>query len=77
MVQFRKDTSFPFLKIAREYNIPYSQVLEWADTHEKGKTIVVQAKHYDAVNAVMQAAVQESIRRGHSQMSLINLRLVS
>lgn len=66
MVQFRSDTSFPFLKIARQFNVPYAQVLEWAYAFEKEKVIRVQAKHRDAVNAVIQAVTQEQVRRGHN-----------
>jgi hypothetical protein len=31
MTTFRPDTSFPFLKIAREHGVPYERVLKIAD----------------------------------------------
>lgn len=31
MITFRKDTSFPFLKIAREGGVPYGKVLQAAE----------------------------------------------
>lgn len=40
MITFRPDTSFPFLKIARENGVPYDKVLAIADeieTHGLGQ----------------------------------------
>lgn len=34
MITFRKDTSFPFLKIARDEGVPYEKVLRVAEAFE-------------------------------------------
>lgn len=34
MTTFRPDTSFPYLKIAREYGVPYGEVIRWVDAVE-------------------------------------------
>jgi len=36
---FRKDTSFPYLRIAREAGVPYSKVLRIADAYENGDDV--------------------------------------
>lgn len=37
MITFRKDTSFPFLRIARDFGASYDAVLFVADLIERGK----------------------------------------
>lgn len=35
--KFRDDTSFPFLKIASDHNVPYGKVLRAVDVLEQGR----------------------------------------
>lgn len=43
MVQFRADTSFPFLKIAREHGVSYGDVLRFSERVEAEAVGVVYA----------------------------------
>jgi predicted regulator of amino acid metabolism with ACT domain len=69
MITFRKDTSFPFLKIARESGVSYRKVLRIAEamTTDGDLSIAFDKTVPDElIQAVGSAVMRENTRRLHA-----------
>jgi hypothetical protein len=62
MIVFRNDSSFPFLKIAREAGVPYAKVLRIADQLD-GKDVSEPVVPDELVVKVSRAMAAERERR--------------
>jgi hypothetical protein len=60
---FRPDTSFPFLKIAREAGVPYAKVLHIADVIGSGAIPSGPTARDPLVLLIVKAVAAESERR--------------
>jgi hypothetical protein len=63
MISFRKDTSFPYLKIARENGVPYAKVLHIAGVIEGGAIPSGPTASDPLVKLIVAAAKAEQARR--------------
>lgn len=63
MVSFRKDTSFPFLKISRESGVPYGKVLHIAEVLGSGATPSGPTASDPLVVLISEAVAAERTRR--------------
>ena len=65
---FRKDTSFPFLAVARRCGVPYEKVLRIADTM---KFLPVSHVGYWAANDPLIAAVVSAMDAEHERRKTV------
>jgi hypothetical protein len=63
MISFRPDTSFPYLKIAREAGVPYAKVLHIVEVLETGATPSANPPPDPLVLMVQKAFQAEQNRR--------------
>lgn len=63
MQMFRPETSFPFLKIAREAGVPYAKVLRMVDAIESQRTFLHDRADDVLFRAVVAAMDAERDRR--------------
>ena len=63
MIKFRDETSFPFLKLAREAGVPYAKVLHIAEVIENGETPTGSTARDPLVKLIVSAVTVERWRR--------------
>lgn len=65
MVLYKRSYSFPYLQIARVYNVDYRVVLMIADTHEGKNLSSLRASDLTGVSVACLVDIREEVRWQH------------